>query len=159
MNKKKPEHPQIDEEFLKEEYFHLQNVVEEFDKKALTIKAWSITASLAAIAAAFAEKADELCLVASVSSIFFWLIESYWKTFQQSYYPRIDAIEEYFSGKREDEFHQLQISSFWYPHWKKRKGRTLFNSIFRWPHVYLPHAPIAFGGILIYILNMFFDFI
>jgi len=31
------------DDLLKEEYFHLQDTVEDFDQKALTIKAWSVT--------------------------------------------------------------------------------------------------------------------
>ena len=36
---------------LKEEYLHLQKTVEDFDQRTLTIKAWSVTTSMAGIAA------------------------------------------------------------------------------------------------------------
>lgn len=42
-----------DQDTLKEEYFHTQKVFEEFDSKALTIKAWSITFSMAAMGASY----------------------------------------------------------------------------------------------------------
>ena len=32
-----------DDPFLKEEYLRLHDIVEDFDQKALTIKAWSVT--------------------------------------------------------------------------------------------------------------------
>lgn len=40
-------------EFLRQEYFKLQEAIETFDEKALTIKAWSVTISMAGIGAAF----------------------------------------------------------------------------------------------------------
>lgn len=45
---------------MKEEYFHLNEIVEDFDQKALTIKAWSVTLSMAGIGVAFTQKAASL---------------------------------------------------------------------------------------------------
>ena len=41
---------------LQAEYLHLQKVIEDFDGRALTIKAWSVTFSLVTIAGFFAPK-------------------------------------------------------------------------------------------------------
>jgi hypothetical protein len=38
---------------LKEEYFHLQKTVDDFDQRTLNIKAWSVTTSMAGIATSF----------------------------------------------------------------------------------------------------------
>lgn len=56
---------------LKEEYFHLQRTVEDLDQRILTIKAWSVTTSMAGIAASFFNKdANTLCLPAALSDLF-----------------------------------------------------------------------------------------
>ena len=58
---------------LKEEYFHLQRTVEDFDQRALTIKSWSVTTSMAGIAAGFLQdKVLVLCLLSSLASLLFW---------------------------------------------------------------------------------------
>jgi hypothetical protein len=85
-------------DLLKEEYFHLQKTVEDFDQRALTIKAWSVTTSIAGIAASFLHKdVAVLSLLAALASLSFWMTEALWKEFQQCYYPRIRDIETAFS--------------------------------------------------------------
>jgi hypothetical protein len=85
---------------LKEEYFHLQKTVEDFDQRALTIKAWSVTTSMAGIAASFIhEHAAIISLLSALASLSFWTTETLWKEFQQCYYPRIRAIDPHSSDK------------------------------------------------------------
>ena len=43
----------VDIEFLREEYFHLQSVLESYDQKSLLIKAWSVSVCLVGIGASF----------------------------------------------------------------------------------------------------------
>src|SRR5579871_824456 len=82
---------------LKEEYFHLNEVVEDFDQRALLIKGWSVTVSMVGIAAAFSEKASyHVLLLAAVASLLFWFVEGLWKGFQQAFYPRLREIEAHF---------------------------------------------------------------
>jgi hypothetical protein len=58
---------------LKEEYFHLQKTVDDFDQRTLTIKAWSETTSMAGIATSFLhDKIAILCLLSSLASLSFW---------------------------------------------------------------------------------------
>ena len=78
---------------LQAEYLHLQRVIEDFDARALTIKAWSITFSLAAIGGGFASGAAEMFLVSGFSALLFWYIEAMWKTFQYAYHERSSRIE------------------------------------------------------------------
>ncbi|MEO8418801.1 MAG: hypothetical protein ABI475_08770 [Methylophilaceae bacterium] len=62
---------EIDLEFLRQEYFHLQSTVESFDEKALTIKAWSVTLSMVGIGAAFTAKMPLLLLLSAGASLLF----------------------------------------------------------------------------------------
>ena len=140
------------EQFLVQEYFHLQTVIEAFDSKALTIKAWSVTFSLTSITAAYVAKAPYLLILASISSLLFWLLESIWKTFQNAYYERSEQIEEFFRDDRKN-IQPMQIGVSWYEHWKKGGRKRLFR-IMRWPHVAMPHFVVFLLGLILLALHL-----
>src|SRR5690242_9755990 len=83
---------------LKEEYFHLQKTVEDFDQRTLTIKAWSVTISMGGIATGFLNPTVHILpLLSALASLSFWMTEALWKEFQQCYYPRLRALERAFA--------------------------------------------------------------
>lgn len=132
-------------DLLLAEYFQIQKVVEDFDAKALTIKAWSVTLSATGIVAGYVEANSMVLVVASVSALIFWLIEALWKVAQQAYYPRIRAIEKAFEDK-DFNLAPIQIASSWSKAWYAgRRDRLLFR-VALWPHVWLPHIPVAACG-------------
>ncbi|WP_130854970.1 hypothetical protein [Olivibacter jilunii] len=140
----------LHEELLKEEYLHLQKIVEEFDGKTITIKAWSVTGSLVAIGTGFSNNVhfgNALFLIGALSSFLFWIVEANWKAYQLSYYQRITRIETHFRGG--DYTSAFQISCTWAESWhnefKKRRIEIMF-----WPGVMLPHAVIVVGGIILF---------
>ena len=135
---------------LQAEYLHLQKAVEDMDARAVTIKAWSISFSLAAVAGAFASKAADVLLLACVSAVLFWWLEARWKTFQDAYYGRIDAIERHFRGEQLLPS-VLQIRASWYENWNGGSRKRLWQ-IMSWPHVALPHAVVAAVALLLYAL-------
>lgn len=141
--------PKDVDELLAEEYLRLHQTVEEFDSKALTIKAWSVTLSAAGIVSAYIEKAPMVLLIASGSALIFWLVEALWKTNQQAFYPRIREIEAYFREPGESG-PPLQISGAWSAAWEQR-GKTLYAfQVIWWPHVALPHIAVAIAAALLY---------
>lgn len=137
---------------LKDEYLHIQSVIESFDGRMLTIKAWSVSFSLAAFGGAFATHSAEVLLIASLSAFMFWLIEGFWKTFQYAHYNRAVKIENYFASG-EEEIAPMQIGSSWQIQWKRGGKKRLFR-IMAWPHVYLPHGAVFALGILMYYLYL-----
>jgi len=140
-----------DSEFLQQEYFHLQNTVESFDEKSLTIKAWSVTLSMAGIGLAFTEKIDLLLLLSAGSSFLFWIIEALWKTFQQANYHRLRTIERYMNGKIADEdFRIPDITGAWSVGWHN----TQFTKVMFWPHVFLPHLIVIVAGLVLWGINI-----
>lgn len=142
---------EIDMEFLRQEYFHLQDTVESFDEKSLTIKAWSVTLSMAGIGAAFTAKVDILLLLSAGSSLLFWLIETSWKTFQQANYYRLRKIESYMKGKIDaSDFRVPDITGGWSVGWRK----TNFLKIMFWHHVFLPHGIIVLTGLVLWLINL-----
>jgi hypothetical protein len=139
----------ISQEFLREEYFHLQKTVEDFDQRTLLIKGWSVTASLGAIGLAFSENVPELLPVAAASALLFWVIEALWKSFQQAYYPRIKAIENHLRGTDHSPFSSPEIMRSWCSAWRWHS----FIPLMAWAHVALPHAVICLAGLLLWQLN------
>ncbi len=98
-----------DRDLLQKEYFLLEEMFENFDSKALTIKAWSVTVSMAGIGAAYAYKTKELLILSAGSALLFWAIEALWKLFQRAYTKRIEEIESYFRSEI-GQLSPLQIS-------------------------------------------------
>ena len=147
---------EIDKDFLQQEYFHLQDTVESFDEKSLTIKAWSVTLSMAGIGAAFTAKIELLLLLSAGASFLFWLIDTSWKTFQQANYHRLKIIEKYMNGKISNEdFRCPDITGAWSVGWRK----TSFIKVMFWHHVLLPHALVVITGICLWVINLCYPII
>jgi hypothetical protein len=137
---------QTDNDFLRQEYFHLQNSVEDFDKRSLTIKSWSVTSSLAAIGFALKEERPVLLLVGSASALLFWVIEAIWKSYQQAHYPRIRAIEDFMRGGSSTELSSPSIMRSWSKSWRWNS----FIPIMVWGGVCLPHIAVVIVGLLLW---------
>ena len=137
---------------LQAEYLHLQKVIEDFDGRVITIKAWSVSFSLVATLGAFATHSDRALLVASASAMLFWFIEAYWKRYQFIYYSRVNEIEMYFRGKAPS-LDPFQIGATWDREWERRTFSTVLRMLF-WPNVFLPHAAIVIAGIALYQLSV-----
>ncbi len=135
---------------LRAEYLHLQKTVEDFDSKALTIKAWSVTFSLAVLAGAFTSHSKLVVLVAALASALFWFLETLWKSFQLGYYSRIEAIETHFRGTS-DQIAPNQICGSWMARWRKTTWGEIFAMAF-WPHIALPHCAVFLGGVGLFLL-------
>jgi len=137
---------------LQTEYLHLQKTIEDFDAKAMTIKAWSVTFSFSVIVGAFASHAPAVLLVAAVSALLFWFLETMWKAFQLGYYERAAAIEAHFRGEAPlRAAHQIGAS------WMQRWRRTSWPEIARmasWPHVALPHAVVVLVGAGLFLASL-----
>ena len=135
---------------LQAEYLHVQKTIEDFDGRALTIKAWSVSFGLVSLVGAFATRISAVFLLAVVSSALFWLLESFWKSFQLGYYERVEAIEAHFR-KEKMLTSPHQISSTWQAWWEKTSWWVLARTAI-WVHVALPHALVLIVGILAYLL-------
>lgn len=138
---------------IKEEYFFLQSQIEEFDKKALQIKQWSVTIALAGIGTAYWKAVPELLLLSAFSALAFWLLEAQWKSFQQAHRGRVDLIERFMQVPGQ-EIVPLQISVSWahqYNHVFKEQWSE-FSRIAFWRAVIVPHLLIAGAGIGLYVL-------
>ena len=150
---------------LAQEYLFLQKVIEDFDARALTIKAWSVTFSAVALGLAYQLNKPPLLLVAAASAMAFWIVEGVWKYHQHGFYPRIFAIEDWFlehapAGEAKAPF---QISTQWFnamPNRSKRREEFKYSSasgwkVFGYLGVMMPHVIILGAGILLFALAQF----
>lgn len=148
-------------DYLSQEYLFLQKTVEDFDARALTIKAWSVTFSAAGLGFAYQQKNAILLLVAAGSALVFWIVETVWKYNQRAYYPRIFAIEKWFAGQPgHDAAKPFQMTTQWKNEfagwtanwiyadadapWWKSLGVPFFLGVM------MPHVVIFIAGILLY---------
>ena len=138
---------------LQAEYFHLQKTVEDFDGKALTIKTWSVTFSMAVLVGAFTSRAAPVFLIAAASSLLFWILETLWKSFQLGYYSRIAVIEKYFRSPQ-DELPPFQVYATWTSRWSQISWTEVLGMAW-WPHIALPHAAALVGGVALYFMARF----
>ena len=89
-------------EMLKQEYFFVQNTIEDYNKQIWVIKALGITGTGLVINQVLEQKQGEPGLTALIGSsipLFFWILESQWKHFQRGFYPRVYEIEEIFNQR------------------------------------------------------------
>ena len=138
---------------LQVEYYHLQKTIEDFDGKAMTIKAWSVTFSLSVLVGAFVSQASAVLLIAAAASVLFWFLETMWKVFQLGFYERAEQIEAHFRGESKLNSPN-QIGAAWMEKW----NRTPWSEVCRmalWPHVALPHIAVTFIGAAMFLLAKF----
>ena len=135
-------------DLAKSEYIQLQGIVDAFDSRSFTVKAWSVTFSLVAIGGAFASHASPVLLVAAISALLFWIIDGYWRTIQTSHYNRLDVLERFFQNT-EQPFVPMQIGSSWAASFRSRKRFKILRAMVR-PHVALPHAVVLIIALSVY---------
>ncbi|MDM0029866.1 hypothetical protein [Variovorax saccharolyticus] len=135
---------------LKDEYLHIQKTIVELDGRAITIKAWSVSFSLASAGAAFAVHRPPVLLLSAFSALMFWVIEARWKQFQYGFYGRSKAIELFFQGLAPGTI-PMQIDHHWYSVARTSEQPRLLK-VMRKSHVALPHVAIAAGAVLLFIL-------
>lgn len=82
-------------DLLKQEYFFLQNTIEDYNKQIWVIKALGITGTGGVLALMLQQKpnASAIAIIGCTIPIFFWVLESQWKHFQRGFYPRVSEIE------------------------------------------------------------------
>lgn len=137
--------------YLKDEYFKLQEFYEDYDKRLLGIKGWSVTVGVVALGAGFQNKMPNLWLFASIASILFFILELYWKTFQHCYYPRIKKLETAFRDDNFKDIQPLQIHFSWQEALAiHKKNRSV---IFRVTSIYFPHLLSFLAGIVLFFVH------
>lgn len=137
----------MDKDLLTKEYLQLQNMIEDHDGRALTIKAWSVTFGAAGLATAYVQESPFVLVISALAAVAFWIVEALWKVNQQSFYPRTKQIEAAFRENLEIE--PMQIASAWSAAFHAR-GKWNTFAIMCWPHVAMPHLFVAIVGVTLF---------
>lgn len=149
-------------DYLAQEYLFLQKTIEEFDARALTIKAWSVTFSAAGLGLAYQQHNPVLLLVAAGSALAFWIVDAVWKYHQRAFYPRALMIERWFAARAaEPAAAPFQINTFWQSEFGRgmldrvqtRETNSLWKSyaIPLFVGVMMPHAAVCAAGVALYL--------
>ncbi len=122
-----PQPKPIDElelDLLRQEYFFLQNTIEDYNKQIWVIKALGITGTGAILALMLQQKtnASAIAFIGSAIPLFFWILESQWKHFQHGFYPRVAEIESIFSDRYG--LSSPKIYAGWSHHFKRTPTNT-----------------------------------
>ncbi len=162
-----------DDAALLREYYEIFHAVDEFDKRLITVKGWSVTLSLAALAWGFQYGHYGLFLIAALSGLIFWLIEGVMKRHQMRYYFRMAEIEviQYKRASSEEAraMSSPRIDSSWsyagklyagkgsteYRPEKWTGSRKSYQLAWLFPHVCLPHVVSVVVGLVLLLLGIF----
>ncbi len=171
------------EDIIVKEYFVLSDIVKDFDQRLLTIKGWGVTLSLASLGLGFQVQHYGLFLVAVISALAFWAIESVTKKHQMRHYLRMRDIEvllaevrsgqevtifaplidwswsqasKYFSGECSGHIPKPQHYEAFTsdPLWPSLKTKFDRN-VWIYPHIYLPHILTIISGLVFFMLGIF----
>lgn len=134
---------------LLEEYYKLAAIVQGYDSYFLSIKAWGVTVSAAAIGAGFATGKIQVLVVAFALSLAFWLTEVRFKLLQLGHMFRVAQLEEALQDEHSTNSPRI-FKSF-----QEESARNLlvkrWRSVITWPQVMFPH--IFFVGLsVVYVL-------
>jgi len=134
---------------LKAEYLLIQGQYEDFDKRALSLKALATPLLGAGIAVGIKDPSSAVLAATVGVALTLWLLETIWKSFQYSFVPRIEALEAWFRGEgAEDAIQPFQIYTQWGKSWSGTLSR--YESMLRvwWqPFVALPYLIIVLFGL------------
>lgn len=164
---------QSSNDYLKEEYFKLQDQYEDYDRRALQIKGWIGGGTIAALALGLNTEAYQkgILFIISIVALCFWYLETKWKLFQYSLSDRIRIIEAHF--RDDDQIlvkfknpKPLQIYHWWFKTYsndepiftyeKKNRPRSFakrYLSAGLQTFVHLPYSLIIIICIALSILN------
>ncbi len=130
---------------LFEEYYKLASIVQSYDSYCLTIKAWGVTVSGAALGIAFSRESrmaiSMVALVACALSVAFWLTEVRFKLFQLGHMLRVAELEDALQhGTPVD---APRIFAAFGEQTRKNLSAKRWRSVAFWPQVMLPHIVFA----------------
>ncbi len=126
-------------EYLWNEYELLYTTYENFNDQSLTLKSWSATVGLAAILAVYSDKigssARIAVIAAALSAIPFWVIDAFWKSYQNAFLARIEDLEKIVSCTKDSAYRFGIVTD-----WQDAHNWYDWLTVLHMPNVALPHV-------------------
>ena len=129
---------------LRAEYLLLQTLYEDYDKRALSLKAIAGPLLGAGVAAGLKETSDAILVATIAVALSLWLLETIWKSFQYCLVARIERLEAWFRAEpAEPVIAPFQIYATWSQSWLHYRRTTSLAGIFVQPFVALPYVVLV----------------
>jgi len=134
---------------LRAEYLLLQTLYEDYDKRALSLKAIAGPLLGAGVAAGLKDASAAILVATIAVALSLWLLETFWKSFQYCLVGRIERLEAWFRGDAgAAEIAPFQIYAAWNEAWPHRRRIGSMANIFVQPFVALPYVVlVAVAGV------------
>lgn len=128
---------------LRAEYLLLQSQYEDYDKRALSLKAIAGPLLGAGVAAGLKEGSDAILVATIAVALSLWLLEAIWKSFQYCMVGRIELLEAWFRGAGPTDIAPFQIYTAWKQAWPHRRRVGSVAIVFVQPFVALPYGVLV----------------
>jgi hypothetical protein len=129
---------------LRAEYLLLQTLYEDYDKRALSLKAIAGPLLGAGVAAGLKEASDAILVATIAVALSLWLLEAIWKSFQYCLVARIERLEAWFRAEpTEPVIAPFQIYATWSQSWLHYRRAASLAAIFVQPFVALPYVVLV----------------
>ncbi|MDT8757519.1 hypothetical protein MZO42_02310 [Sphingomonas psychrotolerans] len=128
---------------LRAEYLLLQNMYEDYDKRALSLKAIAGPLLGAGVAAGLKEASAAILIASIAVALSLWLLEAIWKSFQYCLVARIERLEAWFRGETAGDIAPFQIYTAWGESWPLYRRSGNVARIAMQPFVALPYVVLV----------------
>jgi hypothetical protein len=139
------------EEALREYYF-IEDLIDKFNERSLTIKSWSITSCGVALGLGASEKQPLLFCLAAFGSIVFWYLEASWKFSQITVAGRLQELERLLSEETLTYDGPKINATFGRAFQDEVDARLIFHIMMR-RNIRVPHLFITLLGILAFLIS------
>lgn len=132
---------------LRAEYVLIQNLYEDFDKRALSLKGLAAPLLGAGLIAGAKEANHLIVAITCAVALSLWALEAIWKSFQYCLRGRIERLEEWYRQPAPADMPPFQIYTQWTKAWRQDHGNVrAFARVLFQPFVFLPYAVIIAAG-------------
>jgi hypothetical protein len=139
------------EEALREYYF-IEDLIDKFNERSLTIKSWSITSCGVALGLGASEKQPLLFCLAAFGSIVFWYLEASWKSSQITVADRLQELERLLSQETLAYDGPKINATFGKAFQDEVDARRILHIMMR-RNIRVPHLFITLLGILAFLIS------
>lgn len=147
-------------DLLKEEYNNVQLSIRHYDSLLFVIKGWAITTYAGFIYLSIKEYRLDLMILSVLIPLFFWTLDSVFKSFQARFISRSRLIEDYLRSDRFDEdikredMKGIAAPDSWATEMVKsrKETRVLILKCAFYPHQMILYVPMIGCSFLIYLI-------
>jgi hypothetical protein len=139
---------------LREEYFKVIDILQNYDLYFLSIKNWGVTAIGVAATVGLANKAPIVFLLITFIAVGFWITEVRFKLLQLGHTLRATELERILQEVRLNTSSPRILAAFGEESRRNIQSKR-WQSVLFWPQVMFPHVVFVIAGPITYLLMRF----